>query len=218
MEIWTESRETYGRPRIHAALAAGGVRVSRERVARLTRELGIKGVTRRRFRTGTTERDPDAAPARDLVKRDFSAQGPDRLWVADITQVPTGAGWAYLTVVLDAWSRRMGRLGDGYAHAGRAGQGRAGHGGPPPAAGGRGGPSLRQGLAVHVDGVREALPRGGHREVDGLVGDMYDNAMCESFFATLDCELIDRQRFRTRLEAPAGNLQLANFERLDHAA
>ena len=71
------------------------------------RELGIKGVTRRRSKKGTTKRDADAKPAPDLVNRDFSAGGPDRLWVADITQVPTEAGWLYLAVVLDAWSRRI---------------------------------------------------------------------------------------------------------------
>ena len=91
--IWRESDGTYGSPRIHAALRAEGERGSRKRVARLMRELGIEGVTRRRFRTGTTKKDPEARPAPDLVNRDFSADGPDRLWVADITYVPTwGAG------------------------------------------------------------------------------------------------------------------------------
>ena len=104
---WIESRETYGCPRIHAALLAEGHRVSRKRVARLMGELGIKGVTRRRYKPGTTKRDPRARPAPDLVNRDFSAAGPDRLWMADITQVRTGTGRLYLAVVLDAWSRRI---------------------------------------------------------------------------------------------------------------
>ena len=104
---WIESSETYGCPRIHAALLADGERVSRKRVARLMRELGIEGVTRRRFKTGTTKRDAKARPAPDLVNRDFSAEGPDQLWVADITHVRTGAGWLYLAVVLDVWSRRI---------------------------------------------------------------------------------------------------------------
>ena len=106
MEIWIESRRTYGCPRIHAALSAEGVRVSRKRVARLMRELGIEGVTRRRFRKGTTKRDADAEPAPDLVNRDFSAGGPNRLWVADITQVPTEAGWLHL-----AWCSTRGAVG-----------------------------------------------------------------------------------------------------------
>ncbi len=107
MEIWNESGGIYGYPRIHAALQAAGERVGRKRVARLMRELGIEGVTRRRFKTGTTRRDAKARTAPDLVNRNFSADGPNRLWVADITQVRTGAGWLYLAVVLDAWSRRI---------------------------------------------------------------------------------------------------------------
>ena len=105
--IWRDSDETYGCPRIHAALVANGARVSRKRVARLMKELGIQGVTRRRFKTGTTKRDAKARPAPDLVNRDFSAKGPNQLWVADITYVPTWTGWLYLAVVLDTWSRRI---------------------------------------------------------------------------------------------------------------
>ena len=237
MEIRTGSRETYGRPRIHAALKAEGERVSRKRVARLMRELDIRGVTRRRFRTGTTKRDPDAAPAPDLVNRDFTAAGPDRLWVADITQVPTGAGRLYLAVVLDAWSRRI--VGWAMATHMRA-----------ELVGGALDMAVRRrqpkGGAVHHSDrgsqytslefgrlCREA----GIAKSMGSVGDAYDNAMCESFFATLECELIDRQRFRTRLEArreifsfiegfyntrrlhsALGYLSPANFERLNHAA
>ena len=84
---------------------AGGERVGRKQVARLMRELGIEGVTRRRFRTGTTKQDAGAKAAPDLVNRDFSADGRDELWVADITQARAGAGWLYLAVVLDAWSQ-----------------------------------------------------------------------------------------------------------------
>ena len=104
---WGGSGETYGCPRIHAELRAAGERVSRKRVARLMRDLGIQGVTRRRFKTTTTRKDAKARPAPDLVNRNFSADGPDQLWVADITHVPTWAGWLYLAVVLDAWSRRI---------------------------------------------------------------------------------------------------------------
>ena len=105
--IWGGSRETYGCPRIQAELQAAGERVSRKRVARLMRDLGIHGVTRRRFKTATTKKDSKARPAPDLVNRNFSADGPDQLWVADITQVSTWNGWLYLAVVLDAWSRRI---------------------------------------------------------------------------------------------------------------
>jgi len=101
-----ESRGTYGAPRIHADLAAHGIHVGRKRVARLMRGAGLQGVSRRKlFRT--TVRDETARPAPDLVERQFTAAGADQLWVADITYVPTGAGFLYLAVVLDAWSRRV---------------------------------------------------------------------------------------------------------------
>jgi putative transposase len=91
---------------VHAELAADGVHIGRKRVARLMRAAGVQGVSRRK-RRGTTRRDPAAAPAPDLVSRDFAAVGPDRLWVADITYIPTWAGFLYLAVVLDVWSRRV---------------------------------------------------------------------------------------------------------------
>ena len=100
--VWRDSRETYGRPRIHAALRARGERVGQKRVARLMKRADIRRVTRRRWTTATTRRDSRARPAVDLVNRDFSAEGPNQLWVADITYVPTWAGWLYLAVVLDA--------------------------------------------------------------------------------------------------------------------
>ena len=104
---WIESGETYGCPRIHAALQDEGERVSRKRVARLMREVGIEGVTHRRFKRGTTKSAPQARPAPDLVARDFSAEGLDQLRAADITRVRIWAGWQYLAVVLDTWSRRI---------------------------------------------------------------------------------------------------------------
>jgi putative transposase len=104
--IHEHSRGTYGVPRIHAELAAAGVQVGRKRVARLMRAAGLAGVSRRKWIT-TTVRDRDARPAPDLVERDFVAPGPNRLWVADITYIPTWAGFLYLAVVLDAFSRRI---------------------------------------------------------------------------------------------------------------
>ena len=104
--IHLESRGTYGAPRVHAELAAQDVHVGRKRVARLMRAAQVQGVSRRKWVT-TTTRDPDARAAPDLVQRDFHVDGPDRLWVADITYVPTAAGFLYLSVVLDAWSRRV---------------------------------------------------------------------------------------------------------------
>jgi putative transposase len=100
------SKGTYGVPRIHAQLAKEGVHVGRKRVTRLMRAAQLQGVSRRK-RYGTTQRQPDARPAPDLVERNFSANGSNELWVADITFVATWAGWLYLAVVLDAWSRRV---------------------------------------------------------------------------------------------------------------
>ena len=105
-EIHDRSRGTYGAPRVHAALQAGGIRVGKKRVARLMKAAGLQGVSRRK-RPSTTIRGEGARQAPDLVERDFSASGPDRLWVADITYVPTDRGYLYLSVVLDAFSRRV---------------------------------------------------------------------------------------------------------------
>jgi len=163
------------------------------------RALGLTGVSRRKG-TRTTIRDREARPAPDLVDRDFTAAGPDRLWVADITYVPTWAGFLYLAVVLDAWSRRV----VGWAMA----------------------THLRTELVLealnmaftqrrpmdvihHSDqGCQYASIAFGQRCRDmgvrpsmGSVGNAYDNAMCESFFATLECELFDRHRFRSQAEA-----------------
>ena len=103
--IHARSRETYGAPRVHAELAAQGTLVGRKRVARLMQAAGVAGVSRRAVVT-TTRRDPRARPAPDLVRRAFTADGPNRLWVADITYIATWTGFLYLAVVLDAWSRR----------------------------------------------------------------------------------------------------------------
>lgn len=196
--VHRESRGTYGAPRIHADLAAQGMRIGRKRVARLMRSAGLHGVSRRKCRT--TVRDETARPAPDLVDRQFTAVGPDRLWVADITYVPTWGGFLYLAVVLDAWSRRVigwamashlrselvlaaldmalaqRRPTDVIHHSDQGCQDT----------------SLAFGRRCQEAGVRPSM---------GSVGDAYDNAMCESFFATLECELLDRHRFRTQADA-----------------
>ena len=105
--IHVGSRATYGAPHVHAELAAEGVHVSRKRVARLMHGAGLVGVSRRRRAPVTTIGDPGHRPAHDLVRRNFVADGPNELWVADITFIPTMAGFLYLAVVLDAWSRRI---------------------------------------------------------------------------------------------------------------
>jgi putative transposase len=104
--IHERSRGTYGAPRIQAELAAEGVRAGRKRVARLMRQAGLQGVSRRKWMC-TTVRRPDARPAPDLVERRFQADGPNKLWIADITYIPTWAGFVFLAVVLDVFSRRV---------------------------------------------------------------------------------------------------------------
>jgi putative transposase len=105
--VHATARETYGSPRVHAELRAGGEKHGRKRIARLMREAGLVGASRRRHGPVTRRRDKDARPAPDLVDRKFTAEGPNQLWVADITFVPTAAGFLYLAVVLDAWSRKI---------------------------------------------------------------------------------------------------------------
>lgn len=194
------SGEIYGAPRVHAALSAQGEQHGRKRIARLMREAGLIGVSRRRQGVTTTQRNKEARPAPDLVDRNFTAEKPNQLWVADITFVPTGAGFLYLAIVLDAWSRRI------------VGWSMANH--------------LRTELVLDAleMAVGQRRPRdvihhsdqgsqytslafGGRcreaavRPSMGSVGDAYDNAMCESFFATLECELLDRRRFASQAQA-----------------
>ena len=198
-KIHAASRGTYGAPRIHAELVAQRRRVGRKRVARLMRAAGLAGISRRKG-VRTTRRDSRARPAPDLVQRDFTADAPDRLWVADITYVPTWAGFLYLAVVLDAFSRRI----VGWAMANHLrtslvldaldmalGQRRP------------------ENVVHHSDqgsqytsiafGIR--CRKAGVRPSMGSVGDCFDNAMCESFFATLVCELLDQNRVRSQAEA-----------------
>jgi transposase InsO family protein len=105
--IHTMSRHSYGSPRVWAELRLGeGIRCSRKRVERLMRAAGIQGLHRCKFH-GCTRRDPDATPSDDLVNRNFTVDGPDRLWVSDITEHATAEGKVYVAVVLDAWSRRV---------------------------------------------------------------------------------------------------------------
>ncbi len=197
--IHERSRGTYGAPRIHAELIDKGLRVSRKRVARLMREASLEGVSRRR-KVRTTMRDAQARPATDLVERDFTAEAPDRLWVADISYIPTWSGFLYLAVVLDAFSRRI----VGWSMAthlrtelvldalNMALWQRRPHEVIHHSDQGSQYTSIAFGLRCKEAGVRPSM---------GSVGDCYDNAMCESFFATLECELLDRRRFRTQAEA-----------------
>jgi putative transposase len=163
------------------------------------RLAGLVGATRRR-KWRTTKRDRDVRPAPDLIERNFTAAGPDQLWVGDITYVPTGSGFLYLAVVVGAWSRRVvgwsmeshlrtdlvlqaldmalgqRRPKEVIHHSDQGTQYT----------------SIAFGLRCKASGVRPSM---------GSVGDAYDNALCESFFATLECELLERERFRNQAEA-----------------
>ena len=198
--IHASSRETYGAPRVHAALRADGGKHGRKRVARLMRAAGLVGASRRRAGVTTTKRDKEARPAPDLVDRDFTATAPNQLWVTDITFVPTAAGFLYLAVVLDAWSRKI--VGWSMANHLRtelvvdalemALRQRRPHNVILHSDQGSQYTSLAFGKRCKEAGVRPSM---------GSVGDAYDNAMCESFFATLECELLERRRFASHTEA-----------------
>jgi putative transposase len=141
------SRGTYGAPRIHAELAAKGIHVGRKRIARLMSQADLAGASRRKF-VVTTARD-GSPQAPDLVDRNFTADQPNRLWVADITYIPTWAGFQYLAVVLDAYSRRIvgwsmattlaAQLVPDAEHGDRDAPAQGCH------------PSLRSGFAIHID-------------------------------------------------------------------
>ncbi len=198
--IHRRSRDTYGARNIHAELADDyGIRVGCKRVARLMRAAHLRGATLRRF-VVTTQPDPAGTRAIDLVDRQFYTDGPDRLWVADITYIPTWAGFLYLAMVLDVYSRRI----VGWAME----------------------THLRTELIVaaldmaltqrrplnvihHSDrgcqytsyAFGKRCREAGVMPSMGSVGDAYDNAMAESFFATLERELLNRRRFRSQAEA-----------------
>lgn len=198
--VHVTSRQTYGAPRVHAELRARGERHGRKRIARLMRSSGLVGASHRRGGPVTTRRDNSSRPAPDLVDRNFTAGGPNQLWVADITFIPTAAGFLYLAVVLDVWSRKVvgwstanhlrtelvldaldmavgqRRPRDVIHHADQGSQYT----------------SLAFGKRCREAGVRPSM---------GSVGDAYDNALCKSFFATLDCELLVRRRFASHPEA-----------------
>jgi putative transposase len=201
-EIHTMSRQAYGSPRVTDELRLGlGRRVNHKRVERLMRVHGIVGLHRRRRNQGCTRRDPDATPFADLVNRVFSVTGPDRLWCGDITEHPTTEGKVYLCAVLDAWSRRVvGWSIADHLHAELVVDALD-------MARWRRRPPEDQTI-MHTDhGCQYTSWVFGKRLRDagllasmGSVGDAYDNAMIESFFGTLQLELLDRRIWTTRRE------------------
>lgn len=188
------SRGTYGAPRIHAELRLGhGIACSRKRVARLMRARRLVGCHRRRRRS-LTRPDRSAARPPDLVKRRFNPDRPNRLWVTDLTYVPTSRGFTYLAAVIDAYSRKV--VGWSLADRPRA---QVAIDALDDALKKR---SPQPGLVVHSDrglqftsvGFTETCRRVGARRSMGRLGSCHDNAVAESFFATLECELLHQIR------------------------
>ena len=202
-DIHKESRFTYGSPRVHAELTLGlGLPVNLKRVARVMREAGIQGLYRRR-RRGCTVRDPDAQACPDLVNRDFSADEPNRLWITDITEHPTGEGKVYCAAVMDVYSRlivgwsiaehmRTELVTDalGMAIVRRRPEKQ----------------SQDTGTIMHSDhgsqytswAFGQRIRAAGLLGSMGSVGDCYDNAMMESFWGTMQMELLDSRTWETR--------------------
>ena len=194
------SDETYGLPRIRAEWQDTGIMASRKRIARLMRIERMRGVSRRRSFCVTTERDVRHRPAPDLVNRAFVATDINQLWVADMTYIPTWTGFLYLSMVIDVYSRRvvgwafgermtadlviealnmalMTRKPESVIHHSDQGSQYT---------------RIAFGNRCREMGVRPSM---------GTVGDAYDNAMAESFFASLECELIARRSWKTKTEA-----------------
>ena len=193
----TASHGVYGSPRLHQVLRHAGHYVSRKRVIRLMRVDGLRGRVRRRFRATTTS-DPAAQPAANDLNRQFAVRGPNRVWAADITAIPTHDGWLHLAVVLDLWSRRV--VGwalrptmetDLVCAALQVAVGRR---------------AWRRGLLHHSDrGTQytsdryQALLRAHGFDCSmSRPGNCYDNAPVESFFRTLKTELGSQLRTTRR--------------------
>ena len=199
-EAFVASDETYGMPRIRAELMDAGIVASRKRIAALMRREHMRGVSRRRSFCITTERDMRQRPAPDLVNRTFVATDINQLWVADMTYIPTWAGFLYLSMVIDVYSRKV----VGWAFGERMTSDLV---------------ILALNMALmtrkpqlvihHCDqgsqytsiALGNRCKEMGVRPSMGTVGDAYDNAMAESFFASLECELIARRTWKTKSEA-----------------
>jgi putative transposase len=199
-EIYRRSRETYGSPMIHAELSdEHGIRVGRKRVARLMRAAGLRGATLRKF-VVTTDSGTQRPEVADLVERRFYAERPNRLWVADATYIPTWSGFLYLAIVLDVFSRKV----VGWAMQNTL------HTELMLAAIDMAITIRRPQRVIHHSdhgcqytsyAFGKRCQEAGIMPSMGTVGDAYDNAMAESFFATLEREVLSRRRFKSQAEA-----------------
>lgn len=209
VEIHRESRGTYGAPRIHAALQHRGIRCSEKRVARLMCDAGIEGISRRKY-SGRPRPKDTYTPKPDLVDRQFAADRPNILWVADITQHKTLEGWLYISAIIDVFSRRV----VGWAMAARATSDLVVD--ALNMAVRRRNPAIE--LVHHSDHGAQytslkfgsALRKANIIGSMGTVGDALDNALAESFNATLETELLNRKAWDTRRQ-----LSTAVFEYIE---
>lgn len=201
-KVHEESRGLYGYPRAHRALLVDGEVVSRNTVARLMRKAKIRARTRKRYLPRTTDSRHQRPVADNLLERDFAASAPNRKWLADITYVPTKEGWLYLAAVLDTFSRKIvgwsmqdhmesGLVTDAMKMA--LAQRRA--------AGTKLLHHSDRGSQYASDDYQHLLARHGITASMSGRGDCYDNAMMESFFATLKCELVHQQQYATHTQA-----------------
>jgi putative transposase len=197
--IYGQGRGEYGSPTIYAILRENGHKVNRKRIVRLMHQIGLRSKVVRRFKRTTRRcKDRDAAP--NLLGQNFSTDGPNRVWLSDITYIYTEEGWLYLTTVEDMWSRRM--VGHSITDHLRA---TAVVDALEMAIGRR---VVRPGLIFHSDRgkqyadyrVRNILSRNNMIQSMSSTGNCYDNAMAESFFATLKKGHVFWQRFQTREE------------------
>lgn len=202
-EVHADSGATYGWPRVHAELTLGmGLDVNHKRVARLMREAGVQGLYRRRRARGCTVQDPTAQASIDLVNRQFTVTESNRLWLTDITEHPTAEGKFYCAAVMDGYSRiivgwsmaehmRTELVTDALGMAIVRRQ-----------------PTNDESTITHSDkgtqytswGFGKRLRDAGLLGSMGSVGDCYDNAMMESFWGTLQLEVLDTKEWQTRDE------------------
>ncbi len=205
--VFDASNGVYGSPRVHAELAAEGVTVGRNKIARLMRLERLRGCPKRRFRV-TPQRDPTHPVAKNLLKQDFKTREPNQRWAADMTYISTKQGWLYLPVVMDLFSRRI----VGWSMSQRKGR----HlvvGALRMAIDARrpDGPLVHhsdRGAQYTSEDFRKELARNGIECSMSAAANCYDNAVVESFFGVLKRERVNRVRYRTREEARADLFEL----------
>jgi transposase InsO family protein len=202
--VHAEHRGVYGSPRVHAALAAAGERVSENTVAKLMRQRGIRAKTKRTFVPRTTDSAHARPVADNVLARDFAADAPDRKWAADITYVPTAQGWLYVAGVLDLCTRRL----VGWAMADHMETSLVADALRMALARRRPGPGQLlhhsdRGSQYASDDYQHLLAAGGIACSMSGKGDCWDNAPMESFWATLKAELVNHEHYATRARAAA---------------